>query len=97
MKLQGNNDAIERAIKCIDLVHSFETHKIGIIYVAPYQTKEEEILANVEGELHFSFVIAGVLTYFLGSRRYLKFLRGMGDIVRLKEFATEYYVAGLDR
>jgi hypothetical protein len=47
-------EGLERAIKCIDLIHSFESHKIGLIYVAENQTKEEEILANVQGSLRYS-------------------------------------------
>ena len=47
------DDRFERALGLIDTLPARETVKIGIIYVAPGQQDEREILANTEGSLEF--------------------------------------------
>ena len=73
---------IERAIKCLDRIPPYDTHKIGVIYVAPGQhDNESAILGNV-----------------YGSSRYMSFLSGLGTLVRLRDCPpAEIYTGGLDR
>ena len=73
---------IERAIKCLDRIPPYDTHKIGVIYVGPGQhDNEAAILGNV-----------------YGSSRYMTFLSGLGTLVRLRDCPpAEIYTGGLDR
>lgn len=77
-----DNEVIERAIKCLDRIPPYDTHKIGVIYVGPGQhDNEAAILGNV-----------------YGSSRYMKFLSGLGTLVRLRDCPpAEIYTGGLDR
>lgn len=77
-----DSEVIERAIKCLDRIPPYDTHKIGVIYVAPGQhDNESAILGNV-----------------YGSSRYMSFLSGLGTLVRLRDCPpAEIYTGGLDR
>ncbi|XP_060567265.1 tuberin-like isoform X2 [Ruditapes philippinarum] len=79
--LLPNNDTTERAIKMLDHIYPYETHKIGVIYVGPNQSKDEKaILSN---------------TY--GSDRYMKFIQSLGTLFRLKDCNPQHvYLGGLD-
>ncbi|KAF8297791.1 hypothetical protein DL93DRAFT_2173730 [Clavulina sp. PMI_390] len=44
-----NGDALERAIRILDRTPILELHKVGVMYVAPGQTTEVEILSNRSG------------------------------------------------
>ncbi|KZT34421.1 hypothetical protein SISSUDRAFT_1072108 [Sistotremastrum suecicum HHB10207 ss-3] len=44
-----NVDGLDRSVRNIDFAPVIDTHNIGIIYIAPGQTTEAEILANVSG------------------------------------------------
>lgn len=73
---------IERAIKCLDRIPPYDTHKIGVIYVGPGQHDNE----------------AAILSNVYGSSRYMKFLSGLGTLVRLRDCPpAEIYTGGLDR
>ena len=73
---------IERAIKCLDRIPPYDTHKIGVIYVGPGQHDNE----------------AAILRNVYGSSRYMKFLSGLGTLVRLRDCPpAEIYTGGLDR
>eukprot|EP01117_Protostelium_nocturnum_P006881 TRINITY_DN2467_c0_g1_i3.p1 TRINITY_DN2467_c0_g1~~TRINITY_DN2467_c0_g1_i3.p1 ORF type:complete len:1554 (-),score=306.75 TRINITY_DN2467_c0_g1_i3:98-4759(-) len=48
-KVLKNGEALDRAIAVLDRTMGVETHKIGILYVGPGQTTEEEILRNQNG------------------------------------------------
>ncbi|XP_074649402.1 tuberin-like [Tubulanus polymorphus] len=80
-KLVPQSEVVERAIKVLDRIPAYETHKIGVLYVGPGQaTNETEILSNV-----------------YGSSRYAAFLSGLGTLLYLKECNPEHnYVGGLD-
>ncbi|XP_015768229.1 PREDICTED: tuberin-like [Acropora digitifera] len=77
-----DSEVIERAIKCLDRIPPYDTHKIGVIYVGPGQhDNEAAILGNV-----------------YGSSRYMTFLSGLGTLVRLRDCPpAEIYTGGLDR
>jgi hypothetical protein len=47
--------AIERAIKNLDRIPPYETHKVGVIYVGPGQAgNETEFLPNQFGSLRYA-------------------------------------------
>lgn len=48
---------IDRAITITDYIKPQETHKIGVLYVGPDQTREEEILSNSVGSLRYMLFI----------------------------------------
>ncbi|RMX59744.1 hypothetical protein pdam_00021002 [Pocillopora damicornis] len=77
-----DGEVIERAIKCLDRIPPYDTHKIGVIYVGPGQHDNE----------------AAILSNVYGSSRYMQFLAGLGTLVRLRDCPpAEIYTGGLDR
>ena len=81
-KTPGYSSAdIERALRTIDFITPYETHKIGVVYVAPNQEKDKiAILGNNHG-----------------SYRYQKMLTDMAVLVQLKAVNQQTcYVGGLD-
>ncbi|XP_063961204.1 tuberin-like isoform X1 [Lytechinus pictus] len=72
----------QRAVKVLDRIPPYDTHKIGVVYVGESQANDETaILSNV-----------------YGSARYMNFLRGLGQLVSLKDIdPDEVYTGGLDR
>lgn len=57
-RLLGKDDATTRAISVLDRTPSIDLHKIGVVYVAPGQSSEHEILANSAGsELYTEFLL----------------------------------------
>ncbi|XP_022317676.2 tuberin-like isoform X3 [Crassostrea virginica] len=75
------NDTTTRAVKMLDHIHPYETHKIGVIYVGPGQTKDEK----------------GILSNQYGSERYAAFVQGLGQLLRLSECNPDrVYIGGLD-
>jgi tuberous sclerosis protein 2 len=47
--------AIQRAVKNLDRIPPYETHKVGVIYVGPGQASNEaEILRNQFGSLRYA-------------------------------------------
>ena len=52
--------AIERAVKNLHRIHPYETHKIGVLYVAQGQTSEREILANSFGSSRYLEFLKGL-------------------------------------
>ena len=73
---------MERAVKVLDRIPPYDTHKVGVIYVGPGQHESE----------------AAILRNVYGSSRYVKFLAGLGRLVRLRDCSpAEVYTGGLDR
>lgn len=74
--LRRNNtsgiEALARTLRNIDAQQVVDTHRIAVLYVAPGQTTEREILGNVDGSQSFLKFVAG-----LG--RLIK-LRGQRDV-----------------
>ncbi|EQC33530.1 hypothetical protein SDRG_09037 [Saprolegnia diclina VS20] len=72
-----DGDGLTRALSVLDLSPPYETHKIGVLYVARGKANEKDVLSVVGG-----------------SPRYVRFLRGLGRIVRMD--AIDGYNGGLD-
>ncbi|XP_062915409.1 tuberin isoform X4 [Mobula hypostoma] len=79
--LVPNNEITERAIKVLDQMPPYDTHKIGVVYVGEGQTNNEaEILSNA-----------------YGSSRYAQFLTGLGKLIYLQDCNPEQiFLGGLD-
>lgn len=80
LRLKGG-EALERAVKVLDTVPTAATSRIGVIWVADGQTKEEEFLAN---------------THAAAPTRYHRFISGLGQLVRLRGLPNEIFTGGLD-
>ncbi|KAG5519280.1 hypothetical protein PMAC_001905 [Pneumocystis sp. 'macacae'] len=76
--LLADNEFTKRTLSVFDRIPVVDFHKIGVVYVAPGQSTESEILANT-----------------CGSKEYLDFIAGLGDLTRLKGNKT-IYTGGLD-
>ncbi|KAG4306487.1 hypothetical protein PORY_000475 [Pneumocystis oryctolagi] len=76
--LLADNEFTKRTLSVFDRIPVVDFHKIGVVYVAPGQSTELEILSNT-----------------CGSKEYLNFVEGLGDLTRLKGNKT-IYTGGLD-
>ena len=74
-------NSLQTAIKNLDRILPYETHKIGVFYVGKGQVnKEAEILANKHGSV-----------------RYVEFLQKLGRLINLNEVDTKgTYIGGLE-
>jgi len=80
--LLPKTEVYERALKCFDRIPPYETHKIGVVYVGKGQANNE----------------AAILGNCWSSIRYAEFLRGLGQLIRLKEVDPQTtYIGGLDQ
>lgn len=53
--LVPQTQVVQRAVKNLDRIPPYETHKIGVVYVGPGQAgKETDILANEFGSLRYT-------------------------------------------
>ncbi|XP_072337688.1 tuberin isoform X2 [Scyliorhinus torazame] len=79
--LVPKTEITERAIKVLDQMPPYDTHKIGVVYVGEEQTNNEvEILSNA-----------------YGSSRYAQFLTGLGKLIYLQDCNPEQiFLGGLD-
>lgn len=59
-ELLPNDEALERAIRNLDRTPVLELHKVGVMYVAPGQTKETEILSNRTGSPAYTNFLANL-------------------------------------
>ncbi|XP_064478930.1 tuberin-like isoform X2 [Ornithodoros turicata] len=72
---------VERSLTVFDYLPTYETHKIGVLYVGPGQAKDS----------------TAILSNHCGSQRYTKFILGLGRTIRLRETDPKMtYVGGLD-
>ncbi|KAJ8319018.1 hypothetical protein KUTeg_004109 [Tegillarca granosa] len=79
--LLPESEAIKRAMKMLNHIHPYETHKIGVVYVGPRQTKDEK----------------SILSNRYGSERYAKFVQGLGNLFQLSDCDPDkMYIGGLD-
>ena len=60
--LLPDDEAIKRAISSFDRNDTVDGHKVGVIYIGEGQTKEAEILANVEGSKDYNDFLSGLGT-----------------------------------
>ncbi|CAL4134917.1 unnamed protein product [Meganyctiphanes norvegica] len=51
---------MQRALRVLDLIQPQETHKIGVLYIAPGQTNEQQILSNTCGSLRYMHFLQGL-------------------------------------
>lgn len=79
--LLPKTEEFNRALRCLDRITPYETHKVGVLYVGPGQANDKTaILSNQHG-----------------SSRYIAFLKGLGSFIRLKDVdLLMNYVGGLD-
>ncbi|PSN43169.1 hypothetical protein C0J52_09893 [Blattella germanica] len=79
--LVPQSQAIQRAVKNLDRIPPYETHKVGVLYVGPGQASNEaEILRNQ-----------------FGSLRYAEFLQRLGTLIKLKDADPQnVFLGGLD-
>jgi tuberous sclerosis protein 2 len=52
--------ALNRSIGILDRIPVIDTHKVGILYVAPGQTDETEILSNMHGSPAYTRFLEGI-------------------------------------
>ncbi|XP_075230715.1 TSC complex subunit tuberin isoform X2 [Lycorma delicatula] len=79
--LLSNTQVVQRAVKNLDWIKPYETHKIGVIYVGPGQ-------ANNEGD---------ILKNQYGSVRYSSFLQNLGTFIKLSDIPEYVFLGGLDK
>ncbi|ODQ66725.1 hypothetical protein NADFUDRAFT_69849 [Nadsonia fulvescens var. elongata DSM 6958] len=58
--LLEDDPATLRAITAIDRIPIVDFHKVGVMYMAPYQTNEQEIFANQTGSVVYRRFLAGL-------------------------------------
>ncbi|OTF76053.1 tuberin-like protein [Euroglyphus maynei] len=74
------NEALKLSLGIFDRITPYETHKIGILYVGPGQTNNR----------------ADILANQIGSYRYAKFLKDIGQLISLEDIDPRvFYVGGL--
>jgi tuberous sclerosis protein 2 len=54
------SETIDRALKVLDHIPPYNTHKIGVIYVGEGQSTEQEILSNTSGSSRYLTLIKGL-------------------------------------
>ncbi|XP_063445540.1 tuberin-like isoform X1 [Mytilus trossulus] len=80
--LLPQSDVMKRAINNLDRIYPFATHKIGVVYVGSRQTKDEKEILSNQS----------------GSERYIKFLQGLGQLIRLHDCdPNKVYIGGLNK
>ncbi|KAM5152339.1 tuberin [Mantella aurantiaca] len=79
--LVPNTQTFERTMKLLDQIPSYDTHKIGVLYVGEGQVgNERAILSNEHG-----------------SYRYTQFLTGLGKLIELRDTQPDkIFLGGLD-
>ncbi|XP_029641050.1 tuberin-like isoform X2 [Octopus sinensis] len=79
--LLPNNQDTQRSLDILDFIPSYETHKIGVLYVGENQCNSEvDILSNQHG-----------------SNRYQKFIESLGQLIHLKDTDGKcVFLGGLD-
>ncbi len=66
----------------LDCITPYETHKIGVVYVGPSQSKNE----------------TAILQNQYGSSRYRDFIQGLGSLIKLTEIDPQkVYIGGLSK
>ncbi|CAH1116150.1 unnamed protein product [Phaedon cochleariae] len=80
--LVENNEVAQRAVKVLDLIAPYETHKVGVVYVREGQVNSEvDIYKNR-----------------FGSLRYVEFLQQLGSLVKLADVDPQiFFLGGLDQ
>ncbi|XP_054636296.1 tuberin isoform X1 [Dunckerocampus dactyliophorus] len=80
--LLPKTQVIERAVKVLDQMPPYDTHKIGVIFVGAGQINNE----------------VAILSNEYGSNRYASFLTGLGKLIHLKDCdPDQIFLGGLDQ
>ncbi|ESP04643.1 hypothetical protein LOTGIDRAFT_61259, partial [Lottia gigantea] len=78
--LLPQNETMERALRMLNHIHPYETHKIGVVYVGPGQADDEK----------------AILSNLYGSERYAKFVEELGNLICLRNIdPDQVYTGGL--
>uniref|UniRef100_A0A8D3EAK6 Tuberin n=1 Tax=Scophthalmus maximus TaxID=52904 RepID=A0A8D3EAK6_SCOMX len=80
--LLPKTQVIERAVKVLDQMPPYDTHKIGVVFVGAGQVNNE----------------VSILSNEYGSNRYAAFLTGLGKLIHLKDCdPDQIFLGGLDQ
>lgn len=80
--LLPKTQVIDRALKVLDQMPPYDTHKIGVVFVGAGQVNNE----------------VAILSNEYGSNRYATFLTGLGKLIHLKDCdPDQIYLGGLDQ
>ncbi|KAM9819610.1 tuberin isoform 1-T1 [Syngnathus typhle] len=80
--LLPKTQVIDRAVKVLDQMPPYDTHKIGVIFVGTGQVNNE----------------VAILSNEYGSNRYATFLTGLGKLIHLKDCdPDQIFLGGLDQ
>ncbi|XP_063058708.1 tuberin [Engraulis encrasicolus] len=80
--LLPKSELIDRAVKVLDQMPPYDTHKIGVVFVGPGQVSNE----------------VSILSNEYGSNRYAQFLTGLGKLIHLKDCdPDQVFLGGLDQ
>ncbi|KTF89568.1 hypothetical protein cypCar_00037671, partial [Cyprinus carpio] len=79
--LLPKSQLIDRAVKVLDQMPPYDTHKIGVVFVGAGQANNE----------------VSILSNEYGSNRYAQFLTGLGKLIHLKDCdPDQIFLGGLD-
>lgn len=80
--LLPKTQVIDRAVKVLDQMPPYDTHKLGVVYVGAGQINNE----------------VSILSNEFGSNRYAAFLTGLGKLIHLKDCdPDQIFLGGLDQ
>ncbi|KAA8595134.1 hypothetical protein FQN60_012269, partial [Etheostoma spectabile] len=80
--LLPKTQVIDRAVKVLDQMPPYDTHKIGVVFVGAGQVNNE----------------VAILSNEYGSNRYTAFLKGLGKLIHLKDCdPDQIFLGGLDQ
>lgn len=80
--LLPKTQVIDRAVKVLDQMPPYDTHKIGVVFVGAGQVNNE----------------VAILSNEYGSNRYASFLTGLGKLIHLKDCdPDQIFLGGLDQ
>lgn len=80
--VDSKSQVVQRALRILDSIHPFETHRIGVIYIKQGQSNNEtEILRNR-----------------FGSVRYVDFLHKLGTLIKLEDVDPQLvFIGGMEQ
>uniref|UniRef100_A0A671PSJ3 Tuberin n=1 Tax=Sinocyclocheilus anshuiensis TaxID=1608454 RepID=A0A671PSJ3_9TELE len=82
LSVVSRSQLIDRAVKVLDQMPPYDTHKIGVVFVGAGQANNE----------------VSILSNEYGSNRYAQFLTGLGKLIHLKDCdPDQIFLGGLDQ
>lgn len=102
---------IDRAVKVLDQMPPYDTHKIGVVFVGAGQVSARLSAAYIEYSRQIISILSDFILYTLqvsnevailsneyGSNRYAAFLTGLGKLIHLKDCdPDQIFLGGLDQ